>query len=281
MTTQAIAVQFHDQSLTTAIIDSIPHVAMKPICENIGLQWEGQFQRIKRHPVLSQVMCMTHMTSLGKDGKEYLVEMLMLPLEYLNGWLFGVDTNRVKNGTREKLIQYQKECFKVLANHFMPQPQNHQVPEPPTRTAIAGCLTRDQQDVIKALVKERAEALPKEMQAGATIRCWSAIKKKFGCSYKEVPSDNFVNVISLLSRLPLEGELLAPPAPEQLLSRSEVEAMINERMKAPAIPVKLPHTGQTLGFNIEANLKLDGLIDGLERYGYRIIRIRNDAGLLS
>lgn len=177
--------------------------------------------------------------------------------------------------------EFRKWVLDVLEKHTQPRYGLAELPEPPTRTAIAGCLTRGQQDVIKALVKERAEALPKEMQAGATIRCWSAIKKKFGCSYKEVPSDNFVNVISLLSRLPLEGELLAPPAPEQLLSRSEVEAMINERMKAPAIPVKLPHTGQTLGFNIEANLKLDGLIDGLERYGYRIIRIRNDAGLLS
>lgn len=177
--------------------------------------------------------------------------------------------------------EFRKWVLDVLEKHAQPRYGLAELPEPPTRTAIAGCLTRDQQDVIKALVKERAEALPKEMQAGATIRCWSAIKKKFGCSYKEVPSDNFVNVISLLSRLPLEGELLAPPAPEQMLSRSEVEAMINERLKAPAIPAKLPHTGQTLGFNIEANLKLDGLIDGLERYGYRIIRIRNDAGLLS
>ncbi len=123
---------------------------------------------------------------------------------------------RVKNGTREKLIEYQRECFDVLANHFMPNANSglSQLPEPPTKTAIAGCLTLEQQDVIKALVKERAEALPKDKQAGATIRCWSAIKKKFGCSYKEVSSDNFVNIISLLSRLPLEGELLEAEKPE-------------------------------------------------------------------
>lgn len=108
-------------------------------------------------------------------------------------------------------------CDMQIDNILHTQPQSHQLPEPPTRSAINGCLTRDQQDVIKALVKERAEALPKEMQAGATIRCWSAIKKKFGCSYKEVSAENFVNVISLLSRLPLEGELLAAPEQSTLL----------------------------------------------------------------
>lgn len=215
MTTNAIAVQFHDQFLTAALIDSVPHVAMLPICENIGLQWNGQLERIKRHPVLNQVMRITRMTSLGKDGKEYLVEMVTLPLNYLNGWLFGVDTNRVKNGTREKLIEYQRECFDVLSNHFMKQPFENpeQLPEPATRKALPGGLTLSQQDTIKALVKANAEGLPKEKQAGAVIRQWAAIKKKFGCSYKEVSPDNFVNIISLLGRLPLEGELLPKDQP--------------------------------------------------------------------
>lgn len=210
MTTQAIAVQFHDQSLTAAIIDSIPYVAMKPICENIGIQWHGQLERIKRHPVLNSVIRMTRITA--SDGKLY--EMAMLPLDYLNGWLFGVDTNRVKNGTREKLIEYQRECFKVLANHFMPALDNQlsrnplQLPEPPTRIALSGCLTLEQQDTIKALVKTNAEALPKDKQAGAVIRQWAAIKKKFGCTYKEVSADNYINILSLLSRLPFDGELL-------------------------------------------------------------------------
>lgn len=104
--------------------------------------------------------------------------------------------------------EFRKWVLDILEHHTQPRNGLVQLPEPPTKTALPGKLTPEQQDVIKALVKERAEALPKEMQAGATIRCWSAIKKKFGCTYKEVPAENFVNVISLLSRLPLEGELL-------------------------------------------------------------------------
>lgn len=117
MTTQTHTVQFHDQTLTAALIDDMPYVAMMPICENIGLQWSGQFERIKRHPVLSSTIRMTRM--VAEDGK--IREMVMLPLKYLNGWLFGVDAGRVKPEIRERLLEYQRECFDVLAKHFMPQ----------------------------------------------------------------------------------------------------------------------------------------------------------------
>ncbi|MGZ4968047.1 MAG: KilA-N domain-containing protein [Methylobacter sp.] len=83
-----------------------------------------------------------------------------------------------------------------------------QLPEPKTKKALPGGLTAYQQDTVKALVKSRAEELPKEKQAGATIRIWSAVKRKFGVSYKEIAPENYVNVISLIGRLPLEGELL-------------------------------------------------------------------------
>jgi hypothetical protein len=44
--------------------------------------------------------------------------MLCLPLKYLNGWLFGVNANRVKPELRERVIQYQRECYDILAQAF-------------------------------------------------------------------------------------------------------------------------------------------------------------------
>jgi hypothetical protein len=38
-----------------------------------------------------------------------LQEMLMLPVNFLNGWLFGIDSNRVKPEIRDRLIAYQTE----------------------------------------------------------------------------------------------------------------------------------------------------------------------------
>lgn len=86
----------------------------------------------------------------------------------------------------------------------------------PTPKALPNGLTKEQQDSIKALVRARVEACPKNKQAKAAITCWSAIKSKYGCTYKAVPTTEYPEVLSLLARLPLEGELLDPePAPAE------------------------------------------------------------------
>jgi hypothetical protein len=156
-----------------------------------------------------------------------------------------------------------------------------QAPESKTRKALPGGLSLDQQDTIKALVKQRVESeLPQEKWAGASIKCWSALKKKFGCSYKEISPDNFVNAVSLISRLTLEGELLEKSTPEPMMSRGDVEAMISQRLQSLALPPKLQHNNQVLKFAMTMSLDFNGLIDGLERYGYRVIKLRDDAGTL-
>lgn len=67
-------------------------------------------------------------------------------------------------------------------------------------------LTGDQQDAIKALVKARVEELPESKRAKAAITCWSALKSKFGCTYKEIAPEQFTEAVSLVARVVLEGE---------------------------------------------------------------------------
>lgn len=110
-------VEFHGVALTTTTIDGNPYVAMRPIVSAIGLDWAAQFSRIKRHPVLStSVVVMT----TQMPGDDQAREVFFLPLKMLNGWLFGVNANRVKPEIQNALIQYQRECFDVLAAHFAP-----------------------------------------------------------------------------------------------------------------------------------------------------------------
>lgn len=91
---------------------------------------------------------------------------------------------------------------------------------PRTRKALPGGLTIDQQDAIKALVRSRTEALPKDKQAKAAITLWSSVNAKFGTKgkkdgYKHIPAEQFGEVLSLVARVPLEGELL--PAGEPVI----------------------------------------------------------------
>jgi hypothetical protein len=45
-------------------------------------------------------------------------EMVCLPLDYIAGFLFGVNADRVKPELRERVILYQRECYRVLADAF-------------------------------------------------------------------------------------------------------------------------------------------------------------------
>ena len=107
-------IDFNGQPLITIEKDNIHYAAVKPIADNIGLHWEGQRQRINRDDVLSSVACM--ITATGTDDKQY--KMMCLPIEFLNGWLFGVDTKRVKPEIKDALIEYKKECYTVLHDYW-------------------------------------------------------------------------------------------------------------------------------------------------------------------
>lgn len=111
---QTTIVPFHQHELVTVKDGTIIRVAMKPICEALGLQWESQYNRIQRNPVLASTISMMDM--VAADGKQR--EMLTLPIEMLHGWLFGIEVSRVKEELRPMLLTYQRECYMVLDGYF-------------------------------------------------------------------------------------------------------------------------------------------------------------------
>lgn len=214
MTKQIATVTFHGAPLTVITQADQKLVAMKPIVEGIGLGWQSQYNRIQRQPVLKSVVVM--MNTTGADGKSY--QMLCLPIDYLNGWLFGVDANRVREDIRDTLIMYQRECYQVLANYWQQgEAVNHRA-----QKALRTPLTIEQQSIIKDLVKSRVETLPPSKQAKAAITCWSALKSKFGCSYKEIESDQFSDAVSLVARITLEGEFLGKEEPRGVMTEDDL-----------------------------------------------------------
>ena len=117
MGSQITEVAFCGAAILVALIDGTPYVAVRSICEALGIDVLGQIQRIRRHPVLSKGSCVTHAPSSG--GPQ---QTTMLRLDKLNGWLFGISASRVKPELRARLVQYQAECFDVLAQHFGNKP---------------------------------------------------------------------------------------------------------------------------------------------------------------
>lgn len=118
MNAKSKIVKFNNQQIPVYFVGDKPFVAMKPVCENIGLQWEAQLKRIKRNHVLNSTMSIMDM--VAQDGK--VRNVICLPFSMLNGWLMGVDANKVKPEIKDTLTKYQLECYDVLYKHFMPKP---------------------------------------------------------------------------------------------------------------------------------------------------------------
>lgn len=117
--TEQRAVDFYGDELIAVLINREPYVPVRPICDYLGVSWAGQRERMLRDAVLSEVVSTVRVTRTEGE-REVSRELLCLPLKYLNGWLFGINANRVKPELKEKLTQYQRECYDILAQAFQP-----------------------------------------------------------------------------------------------------------------------------------------------------------------
>jgi hypothetical protein len=119
-------VDFYGDEITAALV-SLPdsqnqvYIPIKPICDYLGLDSQAQVRRIRRDPVLSEYLKGIAIMATPSEGKRStggVQTVLALPLEMLPGWLFGIDANRVKPELKDKVIRYQRECFKALWRAF-------------------------------------------------------------------------------------------------------------------------------------------------------------------
>lgn len=193
-------VPFNGQQILTAMAAGVTYVAMRQIVENIGIDWTGQSVKLRK--MKDKFNC-RDISMVAADGK--LRKLLCIPLKKLNGWLFSINPEKVRADIRDKLIQYQEECFSVLHDYWT---KGHVFNPRKAKKALPGKITTEQQEAIKQLVMSRGQSLPKEKQAKAMITMWSSLKSHFGCSYKEISDEQFTEALSLAARVPLEGEFI-------------------------------------------------------------------------
>ncbi|AWY20096.1 phage antirepressor N-terminal domain-containing protein [Moraxella bovis] len=112
MSQKIATVKFYDDVLITIEQDNIQYVAIRPIVENMGLEWSTQKQKLDRNPKFNCV----HMNTVAKDGK--IREVLCMPIKKLNGWLFSINPEKVRADIRHIVEQYQEECFTVLHDYW-------------------------------------------------------------------------------------------------------------------------------------------------------------------
>lgn len=89
--------------------------------------------------------------------------MTCLPLDYLNGWLFGVNASRIKDReVRKRLIDYQKECYQVLSRAFGIRPA------PPSSTSTGLQALEQVRNMGLAIARLAEEQIEFEMRLAST-----------------------------------------------------------------------------------------------------------------
>ncbi len=87
-------------------------VAVKPICDRLGIASNTQITRLKTDQTRWRGDLIVSPSAGGSQ------ETYCIPLTNLSAWLFSINANRVKPELREGLIQYQLEAADVLDRHF-------------------------------------------------------------------------------------------------------------------------------------------------------------------
>lgn len=107
-----VPVVFHNDTIYYVDKDGEQYIPVKPIVENLGLDWSRQMRKIQDTPHFN---C-GHMSIVAQDGKNR--EMLCLPVRKLTAYLYSINANKVREDLREKLIRYQNECDEVLYQYW-------------------------------------------------------------------------------------------------------------------------------------------------------------------
>jgi len=89
-------------------------VAIKPICEAIGVDYDNQIEKINNDEILSQLTPLKGV--VAADGKTR--KMRVISLRYVFGWLFTINPNKVKPEIKQDIINYKKQCYDALFDTF-------------------------------------------------------------------------------------------------------------------------------------------------------------------
>ena len=190
-------VAFRGERLTLVWQNEEAYVAIRPICEQLGLNWKSQHRKLAG---AQNGWTCGHMTTTGADGKRY--DMTCLHVVELPLWLASISPTRIHAGLRETLIAYRKECAIALFNHVKARLLGE-------RDAMRNSLVRLQADVIaRKPLWVKVQRLADEGLSFEDI--WRAVKRPRHVIIEAV--EDLIR-IGLLAKAPSGMPLAALPRP--------------------------------------------------------------------
>jgi hypothetical protein len=100
--------EFNGKTLVFIAVDGEYWIALKPICEALGVNWARQHTNLVSDPIFGQLSTVQGM--VGADNK--VREMVSLPEKWVYGWLINIQSSS------PELQEYKKLCYEVLNDYF-------------------------------------------------------------------------------------------------------------------------------------------------------------------
>lgn len=116
MTDTTTLVPFHNDQIVVVERDHQPFVAIRPVCERLGVDGKSQRRKIT-DPENDWNWGLMTPVGASRDGKAR--EMVCLALSDFPLWLASISPSRVAEPHREALRLYRKEAAGVLYAHFV------------------------------------------------------------------------------------------------------------------------------------------------------------------
>ena len=203
---QLSPVTFHGDTIFCIDYQGQPFTPMKPIVENLGLDWSAQATKFRANKERWTVVMIT---TVAQDGNER--EMLCLPVRKLPAYLNSINPRKVRPELRAKIELYQAESDDALWNYWM-----HGRAERPAPQTAEAAITPDQQCTLQAIVRARVEGIPAERRGkGLYPQIWSRFNNHFRLgSYKHLPQCRMSEAVAYLTSMEIAPAL--PPQPERL-----------------------------------------------------------------
>lgn len=86
-------------------------IALKSICEALGVDYLRCYKNAKKDPILGPVVSELTL-QVDKNGKKQRRKLTCVPEQYIYGWIFSLKSDS------PDLIAYKRTCYELLYNFF-------------------------------------------------------------------------------------------------------------------------------------------------------------------
>ena len=124
---QLSPVTFHGDTIFCIEHQNQPYAPMRPIVENMGLDWKSQSAKLNAN---KGRWGMVIITTPSKGGDQ---QALCLPVRKLPAFLASINPRKVRPELRERIELYQAECDDALWNYWMHGKAERPAPGPARR----------------------------------------------------------------------------------------------------------------------------------------------------